>query len=345
MSWWNPKTWVKRAPRNSYDNDPIAEEEAIRLIAGGYGVPTNSGVVVNEITAMRVSAVYRCVSLIAGTIASLPCEVYRLKGEDRSEVAPDHPAFWLLHNEPNALMTAKVFWETFMWAALMRGNGYALIGRSALGAPTSISWVASNCVSPQLSQDKTRLQYVIRTASGETRRFDQDDVLHVPFIGWDGRQGRSPMECARESIGLATAGQEFNERFFSQGNAADYALTYPQNLSPEQAQRILDTWEKNRMGLAKMRLPIIVEGGGKAERMDYNAEDSQLLESRSFQVEDVCRFFGVPPHMVGHTEKTTSWGTGVEQQTLGFVQFTLRAILKGVEQEIDRKILRSGRFF
>lgn len=344
MSWWNPISWLRLTPQNSYGADPVAEEEAIRLIAGGYGVPTASGVVVNETTAMRVSTVYRCVSLIAGTIASLPCEVYRRKG-DRSEIAEDHPAFWLLHNEPNPLMTAKVFWETFMWAALMRGNGYALIGRTALGAPTSLTWAASNCVSPQLSQDKTRLQYVIRTASGETRRFDQDDVLHVPFIGWNGLEGRSPLECARESIGLATAGQEFNERFFSQGNAADYALTYPQNLNDEQAKRILETWEKNRTGLAKMRLPIIVEGGGDAKRMDFNAEDSQLLESRSFQVEDVCRFFGVPPHMVGHTEKTTSWGTGVEQQTLGFVQFTLRAILKGLEQEVDRKLLRSGRFF
>lgn len=344
MSWWNPISWLRRSPKNSYGADPIAEEEAIRLIAGGYGVSTASGVVVNETTAMRVSTVYRCVSLIAGTIASLPCEVYRRKG-DRSEMAEDHPAFWLLHNEPNPLMTAKVFWETFMWAALMRGNGYALIGRSALGAPTSVTWVASNCVSPRLSQDKTRLQYVIRTASGETRRFDQDDVLHVPFIGWNGLEGRSPLECARESIGLATSGQEFNERFFSQGNASDIALSYPQNLNPEQAKRILDTWEANRGGLAKMRLPLIVEGGGEAKRLDFTAEDSQLLESRSFQVEDVCRFFGTPPHMVGHTEKTTSWGTGVEQQTLGFTKFTLRPILKGVEQEVDRKLLRSGRFY
>jgi len=344
MSWWNPISWVNRTPENSYSDGPIAEEDAIRKIAGGYGVPTSSGVVVNEITAMRVSTVYRCVSLIAGTIASLPCEVYRRKG-DRSEIAEDHPAFWLLHNEPNALMPAKVFWETFMWAALMRGNGYALIGRSALGAPTSISWVASNCVSPQLSQDKTRLQYVIRTASGETRRFDQDDVLHVPFIGWNGLEGRSPMECARESIGLATAGQEFNERFFSQGNAADIAMEVPGKLTAEQAERMLEVYKANRSGLDKMRLPLIAEGGTKVSRLDFTAEDSQLLESRSFQVADVCRFFGVPPHMVGHTEKTTSWGTGVEQQTLGFVKFTLRVILKGIEQEVDRKILRSGRFF
>lgn len=316
----------------------------MRLIAGGYGVPTGSGVVVNEQTAMRVSAVYRCVSLIAGTIASLPCEVYRRKS-DRSEVAPDHPAFFLLHDEPGPLMTANTFWKSFLWAALVRGNGYALVGRSPLGAPTSISWVPAQCVSPRLSQDKTRLQYLIRMASGEIRVFDQDDVLHYPFIGWDGREGRSPLECAKEAIGLSYAGQEFNERYFSQGNAADIAMEFPGAVSPEQATRILDTWEANRGGLAKMRLPIIAEGGGKVSRLDFSAEDSQLLESRAFQVADVCRFFGVPPHMVGHTEKTTSWGSGVEEMTLGFVKFTLRDILKGLEQEVNRKILRSSKYF
>jgi len=343
---WLARIFGRKAatPQASY-GDAISEEKAIELLSRGIGVPTLSGVLVNEQTAMRVSAVYRCVSLIAGTIASLPCEVYRRGGNDRSELAPDHAAFWLLHDEPNPLMTANTFWKNFLWAACMRGNGYGLIGRSSLGTPTSISWVSPASISPRLSQDKTRMHYSVHMASGETRVFDQDDVLHYPFIGWDGVEGRSPLECAREAVGLSFAGQEFNERFFSQGNAADIAMEFLGKVSEEQAKLILDTYEKNRTGLGRMRLPLIIEGGGKIHRLDFNAEDSQLLESRSFQVEDICRFFGVPPHMVGHTAKTTSWGTGIEEQTLGFVKFTLRDILKGVEQEVNRKILRSGRFF
>jgi HK97 family phage portal protein len=344
MKWLNPRTWFGGGqPRAEY-RDAISEEKAIELIAGGYGVPTVSGFVVNETTAMRVSVVYRCVSLIAGTIASLPCEIYRWK-DGKSEIAEDHPAFRLLHDEPSALMTANTFWKNFLWAACMRGNGYGLIGRTSLGAPVSVSWVHPTAVTPKLSPNKTRLFYDVRLATGETRTFDQDDVLHYPFIGWDGEEGRAPLECARDAIGLAASAQEYNERFFSQGNASEIKMEFPGALKDDQLKRIIEVYEKTRTGQRGMRLPLIATGGGKIERMDFNAEDSQLIEARNFQVEDICRFYGVPPHMVGHTSKTTSWGSGIEEQTLGFVKFTLRDILKGVEQEVNRKVLRSGRFY
>ncbi|MFP5223116.1 MAG: phage portal protein [Acidobacteriota bacterium] len=345
MSWFNPLTWFSRSPQASYSGDPLSDEKVLELLTRGLGVPTSSGVVVDEQNAMRVSTVYRCISLLAGTIASLPCEVYRVGGDGRSVMAPDHPAYWLLHDEPSPMMTANTFWKSFVWMACARGNGYGLIGRSALGAPTSISWVHSSRVSPRLSPDKTRLHYGVSIQGGDYRLFDQDDVLHYPFIGFDGLEGRSPLECAREAVGLSFAGQEFNSRFFSQGNASDLAMVFPGAVSKEQAELILETYRQNRTGLGNMRLPLIVEGGSDIKRLDFNANDSQLLPSRQFQVEDVCRFFGVPPHMVGHTSKTSSWGTGIEEQTLGFVKFTLRDLLKGIEQEVNRKIFRSGRFF
>jgi HK97 family phage portal protein len=342
----NPLRWFSGAkqPENAY-KDTIAEEKAIELLFGGYGVPTTSGMVVNEQTAMRISVVYRCVSLIAGTIASLPCEVYRYRN-GKSELAEDHPAYWLLHDEPNPLMTANTFWKNFVWWALMRGNGYGLIGRTAgLKAPVGIALVKPSSVIPDLSVDKTHLVYTVATDTGEQRKFGQDDMLHYPFIGWDGKQGRSPLECAREAVGLAAAAQEFNERFFSQGNAADIAMEFPGNVNDDQMKRILDIYQRTRSGMEKQRLPLISTGGCKISRIDFNAEDSQLLESRSFQVEDICRFYGVPPHMVGHTSKSTSWGSGVEEQTLGFVKFTLRDILKGLEQEVNRKLLKRSKYY
>lgn len=345
---WNPRDWFRRAdaaPKASYGADPLTEEQAIALLAGGYGVPSASGVVVNETTAMRVSTVYRCVALLSGTIASLPCEVYRQGKDGRAEPALDHPAYYLLHNEASALMTAHQFWRTFLWSAFMWGNGYGLIGRSALGAPQSISWVHPTSVTPDLNADKTRMVYRITLPKGESRVFDQDDVLHWSFIGWDGKKGRAPLECAREAIALAAAGQEFNERFFSQGSAADIAVKVPGKYDKEQAKLFYDRWEKNHGGLSKHRVPLLVDGGAEVQRLDFKADESQLVESRTFQVEDICRFFGVPPHMVGHTSKSTSWGSGIEEQTLGFVKFTLRDILKGLEQEVNRKLLRSARFY
>lgn len=341
----NPFRWFsgKKQPENAY-KDAVSEEKAIEMLFGGYGIPTTSGMVVNEQTAMRISVVYRCVSLIAGTIASLPCEIYRYKG-GKSELADDHPVYWLLHDEPNPLMTANTFWKNFLWWALMRGNGYGLIGRSSLGAPLGVGLVKPTSVTTDLSQDKTRLIYQITLDTYEVRRFDQSDVMHYPFIGWDGKAGRSPLECAREAIGLAAAAQEFNERFFSQGNAADIAMEFPGNVNDEQMKRILDIYARNRAGLEKQRLPLVSTGGGTIKRLDFDAEKSQLVDARNFQVEDICRFYGVPPHMVGHTSKSTSWGSGIEEQTLGFVKFTLRDILKGLEQEVNRKLLRSTRFY
>lgn len=340
----NPFRWFsgKKQPENAY-KDAIAEEKAIELLFGGYGIPTASGMVVNEQTAMRISVVYRCVSLIAGTIASLPCEVYRYKG-GKSELADDHPVYWLLHDEPNPLMTANTFWKNFLWWALMRGNGYAFISRSKLGAAMAVTLAPPQSVSTHYDGD-TRLLYDIATIGGEIRRYEQSSVLHYPFIGWDGKQGRAPLECAREAIGLAAAAQEFNERFFSQGNAADIKMEFPGNVNDEQMKRILEVYQRNRSGVDKQRLPLISTGGAKIDRLDFNAEDSQLVEARAFQVEDICRFYGVPPHMVGHTSKSTSWGSGIEEQTLGFVKFTLRDILKGLEQEVNRKLLKKSKYY
>lgn len=335
----NPFRWFGgKKPQNTY-TDTISEERAIELLVGGYGVPTASGFVVNETTAMRISVVYRCVSLIAGTIASLPCEVYRSRN-GKSELAEDHPVHWLVHDEPNALMTANTFWKNYLWWALMRGNGYGVVQRTDIGSPVSISLVPPTSVDPQLSQDKTRMVYNVNMTTGELRRFDQADVIHYPFIGWDGTKGQSPLTCARDAIGLAASAQEFNERFFSQGNAADIAMEFPNKVDGEQLKLILENYAKVRSGIDKQRLPLVASGGATIKRIDFNAEDSQLSESRNFQVEDICRFYGVPPHMVGHTSKTTSWGSGIEEQTLGFVKFTLRDILKGVEQEVNRKLLR-----
>lgn len=347
MTWWNPSTWGSKQPKASYGGTLDDEARIMESLIGGAsaGYPTASGVVVNESTAMRVSAVYRCVALLSGTIASLPCEVYRNGKGGKAESATDHPAYYLLHNEACALMTAHQFWRTFLWSAFMHGNGYALISRSALGAPKSLSWIAPHRCAPELNEDKTRLRYRMTLPNGQFAVFDQDDVLHWTFLGWDGTKGMSPMDCARGAIALAVAGQEFNERFFSQGSAADYAVEFPNKFDKEQLNLFYDAWEACHSGISKQRLPILVDGGAKVTRLDFKADESQLMESRSFQVEDICRFYGVPPHMVGHTSKSTSWGTGIEEQTLGFVKFTLRDILKGLEQEIDRKLLRSAKFY
>ncbi|MBI9110282.1 phage portal protein [Maridesulfovibrio ferrireducens] len=336
-------------PRRAYrvknsSGRTLTEDQAIDYFARSLGFPTATGNMVSRETAMRVSTVYRCVGLIAGTIASLPCQVFRQFADDKKELALKHPAYKLLNSEPSPMLTANTFWKSFIWYALMGGNGYSLIGRNS-SIPTSINLLPDTCVNPRFSDDYSRILYSINQQGKNSLVYDQDDVIHYPFIGFDGLKGRSPLECARESVGIAQAGEEYNGLYFKQGVGSNVGIEYPSKFDGEQAKFLRDTVEKQMAGMSNMHMPLVTMGGGKIVKLALSAEDSQLIESRMFQVEDICRFFGVPPHMVGHTTKTTSWGKGIEEQSLGFVKFTLRDILKGLEQEVNRKIIRSNEYY
>lgn len=332
-----------RAVHNVSTRD-LTEEKAIDFFARSLGFTSVSGKTVNRRTAMKVSTVFRCVGLISGSIASLPCHVYHRVSADNNEIAPNHPAYKLLHSEPSLLHTANTFWKSFLWYTLMGGNGYALVGRNS-SVPTSLNLLPDHCVSPRYADDYSCLLYNISQQGRESRIYHQDDVVHYPFIGFDGLEGLSPLACACEAVGLAQSGEEHNGLFFKQGVGSNVGVEYPQKFDKEQAKFLRNTLEKQMAGGANMHMPLVTMGGGKLIKMALSAEDSQLIESRSFQVEDICRFFGVPPHMVGHTTKTTSWGKGLEELSLGFVKFTLRDILKGLEQEFNRKIIRDPNYY
>ena len=335
-------------PRNSISrtSQEIDEERAIDLIAAGFGSKSNAGPVVSPTTAMKFSAVYRCVALIGGTIASLPCEVMeRDRARGISISAWDHPAFYFLHDEANPRESAFMWWETNLYYHLLRGNGYSLIGRTRSGAPTGLYSVPTTECIPEHNAGKTRILYRIHQDNGTTKIFDQDDVLHFPCIGWNGLQGLSPISAARESIGLGLAVEEHSSRYFVNGISSDVVLSYPNPMKDEAAKKFREYLEQRYSGLKNARKPLVLTEGGDAKSLRMSAVDAQTIESRDFQVEDICRFYGVPLHMVSSTKKSTSWGTGIEEQTLGFVKFTLRTYLKRIEQEVNRKLIRNPKYF
>lgn len=341
------KLWPfsKKRPQAQSDLDRIDEEKAIEIIAGGLGLPTLSGPTVNERTGLRISTVYRCVALMAGTLATLPCEVYERVDSDERRQAWEHPAWRLLHDEPNVQMSAAVFWEAEGYDYFLRGNAYALIDRNRNGVPQALLWLPASQVEPQHNPDHTRIWYRITLPRGRSVVVDQDDILHVPNLGWDGLKGRAPLECARESIGLSLAQEEYSAKYFGQGVSSEWVLTYPKKIDPDELERLKDYLRDRQGGLKNAHLPLILANQGKAENLNHSPEDSQLVQARTFQAEDICRFFGVPPHMAMVLSKTTSWGTGITEQTIGFVKFSLRPHVKKFEQEVNRKLLRDPRFF
>jgi len=301
-----------------------------------------AGVRVDEHSAMRVSAVYACVRLIAGAIGSLPLQIYRRTDTGR-EKDTSHRLYHVLHMQPNPVVSAVVFWETVLSHLLLSGNSYALIGRTLGGDPTSLTLLKPSQV--EIEEKNGRLLYLVLFDDGKWAAYDQDDILHIAGVGWDGKKGMSVIRSVgQNSVGTAIAADEYSARFFSNDATPRGYIKFPdgKKLTDEQAKIIRDYWFEKHQGLSNSHLPAVLPNGAEFKEVTISAEDAQLIETRKFQVVDIARIFGVPPHMIGETSGSTSWGTGIEQQSIGFVVYTLRPHLSRIEQEINRKLFRTG---
>ncbi|MBB5322328.1 phage portal protein [Marinobacter oulmenensis] len=304
-----------------------------------------AGVHVDDNTAMRVSAVYACVRVIAGAIGSLPFQVYR-STENHRERFNQHPLYRVIHTEPNPQLSAVVFWETVVMHILLAGNHFSLIARNRGGQPLGLTPLKPSRV--EVDERGGRLIYFVYFDDGNWAAFDQDDILHVPGVGWDGRRGLSVIRSVgQNSIGTALAADEYSGKFFANDSTPRGYIRFPdgKKLTDDQAQVIRDYWFEKHQGISNKHLPAFIPDGGEFKEIEMSAEDSQLIETRKFQVKDIARIFGVPPHMIGDTEASSSWGTGIEQQSIGFVQYTLKPHLTRIEQEVNRKLFRSDEYF
>lgn len=301
---------------------------------------SSAGVAVNEQTAMKFSAVYSCVSLLSRSLASMDCQVYTNKN-GHNELVTGSRLVPILNRTPNQMMTGFVFWEAMALNHLLSGNGYAIIARTKVGDPRALIWVPSQLIEPRLNAQKTRLLYKV-TADGKSAVYDQDDILHIPALGWDGVKGMSPISAATEGIGLGIAGEKYNAHFFTNAITSDIAISYDKPFTPE-ARKELEAYLVERYSnLDNLRKPFIGTNGAKVVNLGMSASDAQMIEARDYQVEDICRFYGVPPFMVGAMKKNTSFGAGLAEQMQGFVKLTLRPMVNRFEQEIDRKLIRDS---
>lgn len=294
------------------------------------GALAASGARITPQNAMRLVAVWSCVTLIAQTIASLPLGVYRREERGRKELR--NPAERFIWGVPNPEMTKQSFWETVIGSCVLTGNSYTYIVRNGLGQIAEIWPLDPRRVAPY------------RTEKGEKRyRIDGYDtdpskIMHVPGYG-DGFRGLSPIGQAREAMGLAASAEEFGARFFGQGTALSGILTTDQNLSEAQLKMLDASWTASHQGPQNAYKAAILGGGLKWTSVSVPPADAQFLETRKFQTEEIARLFRVPPHMIGAVDKTTSWGTGIEQQTIGFVTYTLRSWITRYEQAITDNLL------
>lgn len=287
--------------------------------------------------ALSLAPVWACVNLVAGTGASLPLMVYRTAEDGVRTVYKDHPLYRVLHDSPNYDQTAVDFWEFIFASVELWGNAYAKVTRSA-GQVRGLHPVAPHLVTVRrLSSGSIQYRW---TDEGIQHVETDRTMLHIRGFGGNPLGGMSTLHFGRNAFGIARAIDKSAGATFKNGLRPSGILVMD-GYAKTQAQRdeIEEGLNKKYAGALNAGRPMFLEGGMKWHQLTINPEDAQMLESRRFSVEEICRFFGVPPHMIGHTDRQTSWGTGLEQQTLGFQKFTLRRRLKRIEQALEKQLL------
>lgn len=293
-----------------------------------------AGKPVTEESALQITAVYACVRVLAETLAGLPLHVFRYNGSGRKEKHRNHPLYKLLHDEPNPEMTSFAFRETLMSHLLLWGNAYAQVIRDGAGVVRALYPLMPNRMAVKRSESG-RVYYEYSRESGEQVPLTAENVLHIPGLGFDGLVGYSPIDMAREAIGLAMATEEYGAKFFANGAAPGGVLEHPGTI--KDPQKVKDSWNAAYQGSKNSHRVAVLEEGMKYTPIGISPEQAQFLETRKFQINEIARIFRVPPHMVGDLEKSSF--SNIEQQSLEFVKYTLDPWVIRWEQAIYRRLL------
>jgi HK97 family phage portal protein len=293
---------------------------------------TAGGKTVNERTAMQTAAVYACVRVLAEAVAGLPLHVYRHR-DGGGERIPEHPLFAVLHDAPNPETTSFVFRETLMSHLLLWGNAYAQIVRDGRGRVLSL-WPL---LPSKMTVDRADSGALVYTYSGEKGavRLARGDVLHIPGLGFDGLVGYSPVAMAKNAVGMALATEEYGARFFSNGANPGGVLEHPGPV--KDPARVRESWNGVYQGSGNAHRVAVLEEGMKLHAIGIPPEQAQFLETRKFQINEICRVFRVPPHLVGDLEKATF--SNIEHQSLEFVKYTLGPWVARWEQSLGQALL------
>jgi HK97 family phage portal protein len=299
--------------------------------------PNATGVTVTEKTSLRFGAVWRAVNLLSGLGGALPLHAYRVGSFEKRAVR--------ILETPHPDLTDFEFWRLLYAHRALWGNSYALKVRNGAGALVELHPLVPERVRVcNVGSSNANPSGKLFVVDGDLDRpLTPGDVFHVPGFGYDGVCGVSPIRLAATTIGLGLAAEEYGARLWSAGSMLGGVLQTEQRLDQPAADRLKADWRSKVAGLSKAHEVAILDAGAKFQPITMHNNDAQFLESRDFQVSEVSRWFGVPPFLLNQTEKSTSWGTGLEQQATGFVKFDLHPIwLKPAEARVTRELCGPG---
>lgn len=301
---------------------------------GGFGQKTASGEMVDEESALKMSAVWACVRILSETIAALPLHIYRKEGNNKF-IADDHKLYPLLHDAPNDLMTSFIWRESSMSHLSLWGNSYSRIIRNGGMIPQSFELLQPADITPQIVGGK--IVYKIRNVKATIPAID---MIHFPGLSFDGITGKSPIEVAAENIGLGLALQRFGSEFFLNGAMLSGTLEHPGKLSDPAYKHLSESFTEKNVGQGKRFKPQILEEGMKWVSQTMPLEAAQFILSRNFQLNEIARIFRIPPHMLADLTRSTN--NNIEHQGMEVVQYTFLPWCVRMEQELNRKIFKES---
>lgn len=307
--------WSQRAPAMPVQSSDWGDFVSVRSAAGVNVSPTD---------ALQLSTVQACVTLIARSLASVPLVLYRRTANGGRQPAENHPLYALLHDIANPLQTAFDVRQQLFVSALLYGNGYAEIEWGADGYPTALWPLPPEQVQLWATSDR---QVVYRVSgdlfgvSAAVRWLPEWRVHHLRGLAVQGLLGLSPLRAAN-AVGLAMATEEFGARYFGDGAHPSIVLSHPAKLTPEATKNLRASFEAQWSGMSNAHRVAVVGEGVKPEAMRIAPNESQFLETRAFQVAEICRIFNVSPGLVGATETQTY--ASAEQDLIRFRELTLK---------------------
>ena len=299
---------------------------------GYYG---GNGFAVDEQKAMQTSAVFACVKVLSETVASLPLFLYKSGAKGNKVKAVEHPLYEVLHDLVNEEMTSMNFREAMMTSLLLYGNGYARIIRDKNGHVVSLWFLKPQYMTVDRDATTKRLKYTYSDESLGMIIYRPEQIFHVTGLSYDGIKGISPIDQAREAVGLALATEEFGSKFFQNGARPGGVLEHPGVL--KDPEKLRESWNRVYQGTRNSHKIAVLEEGLKYKEIGIPPEQAQFLETRKYQLNEICRIFRVPPHLVGDLERSTF--SNIEHQSIEFVTHTIRPWLVRWEQAIYKCLL------
>ena len=298
------------------------------------GGMTRAGVYVSPDRAMTISAVYACVRVIAESVAQLPLILYK-RTPSGKKPAPEHPKYILMHDRPNAEQTPFEFREMFTGHAALRGNAYG--GKEYTSDGLIEAVIPMNPARMEVKREKSgEIVYIYTDDTGKQAQYTADQIWHFKGLSNDGITGLSPVQLFRESLGLTKSAEEYAAQYFGNNATPGSILKHPGQLkttAKENLKQSLDAYAADRR-----HKTLVLEEGMEWQTIGLSNKDSQFLESRSFQIEEICRMWNVPAILIHHPDKAATYASA-EQFALNFVKYCILPWCKRFEQSANRALL------